>query len=260
MDAFVIDEVNRRALSYRWQYDHVCCRWQQITSSSGVTSSPNALYRSLSAVSASANGELGSLSPSLADIDTGNHVTSGYESETTSPTNDQMLTSSSDVSPLTSLSSTRSSDRSIPDSSLPLNMTCSSTPVAADMGGLIIMRPRRSTAEIMLPRTVSYYDNLIQSETVLADPQTELETILDDLRRNISALDAALAASSSTTTTPSTPGQHNLQTGVKSIKRLYNLIIQLNFIWYLSAIIFLMFCTIRSLITHSINCVELTRI
>ena len=48
-----------------------------------------------------------------------------------------------------------------------------------------------STLLLPPPRSLSFYDNLSLSG-VSADPQSELEMILDDLRRNIFALDAAL--------------------------------------------------------------------
>jgi len=59
---------------------------------------------------------------------------------------------------------------------------------------------RRQTSNTVLPppRSLSFYDNLCLSE-MLSDPQSELELILDDLRRNICALDAALSSPSPST-------------------------------------------------------------
>ena len=69
-----------------------------------------------------------------------------------------------------------------------------------------------SSTPLPPPRSLSFYDNLSLcvggaggvGGVMSADPQSELELILDDLRRNISALDAALSTDSPS---PSTHGQ-----------------------------------------------------
>jgi len=60
-------------------------------------------------------------------------------------------------------------------------------------------RPPSNWTSMPAPRSLSFYDNLclgLDSQSSSADPQSELELILDDLRRNISALDAALSSTS----------------------------------------------------------------
>ena len=87
--------------------------------------------------------------------------------------------------------------------------TNSWTETAAPATADVVMRQRDNfqtsrSMSLPPPRSVSFYDNLCLSE-VLADPQSELELILDDLRRNICALDAALNSPS-----PSTSSQCSL--------------------------------------------------
>ena len=74
------------ALSRKWKRDRLSRRWRRCRSSpSSTISSPSLGRLRVDPAPTSAPISGTSPSPSLADPDTGNHVTSGYESET-SPT------------------------------------------------------------------------------------------------------------------------------------------------------------------------------